>query len=94
MQLTIPDEAIGSQFVDQIVSVVLNYVEKRLKFLNKVQDLPEYPRKGEVKSKLGIGAEKLDEWISMGLKVQQWSTNDIRIERQELQRFLKENFEI
>lgn len=94
MQLKIPDELIRDQLVSQIVSVVLKHVDQRLQFLTKVQDLPEYPRKSQVKAKLGIGAEKLDEWISMGLKIQQWSTKDIRIERSELQRFLKENFEI
>lgn len=43
---------------------------------------------------LGIGDGKLKSWIAKGLKIQTWSKQDIRIERNELQRFLKESFEI
>ncbi|EMC2389032.1 hypothetical protein VB886_001620, partial [Enterococcus faecalis] len=50
--------------------------------------------KSQVRKILEIGDEKLNNWISKGLKIQQWSNQDIRIERSELQRFLKETFEI
>jgi len=43
---------------------------------------------------LGIGDRKLNGWISMGLKVQVWSKQDIRISRETLQQFLAENFEV
>ena len=66
----------------------------RLNLLTKVIELPPYPNKTQVRKILEIGDEKLSSWISRGLKVQHWSGQDIRIERSELQRFLKETFEI
>ncbi|HDT8053751.1 TPA: hypothetical protein RD666_002775, partial [Enterococcus faecalis] len=62
--------------------------------LSKTIELPPYPNKSQVRKILEIGDEKLNNWISKGLKIQQWSNQDIRIERSELQRFLKETFEI
>ncbi|OJG60399.1 hypothetical protein RV08_GL000580 [Enterococcus mundtii] len=61
--------------------------------MNKSSELPPYPNKTQVKQVLGIGDRKLDSWIANGLRIQIWSKQDIRIDRNELQRFLKENFE-
>ncbi|HFE9851086.1 hypothetical protein [Enterococcus sp. DIV1420a] len=94
MQLNIPDEVVQNELASNIVFIVLKEVEKRSKLLTKTVELPPYPNKSQVRKILEIGDEKLSSWISRGLKVQQWSGQDIRIERSELQRFLKENFEI
>ncbi|EMW5616431.1 hypothetical protein ACM664_02865 [Enterococcus faecalis] len=94
MQLNIPDEVIQNELADNITCIVLKEIEKRLNLLTNTIELPPYPNKSQVKKILEIGDEKLSSWISKGLKVQQWSGQDIRIERSELQRFLKETFEI
>lgn len=94
MQLNIPDEVIQDELANNITFVILKEVEKRLSLLTKVIELPPYPNKSQVRKILEIGDEKLNNWNSKGLKIQQWSNQDIRIERSELQRFLKETFEI
>lgn len=93
MQITIPDNLVVSELTTQITNAVLNSLDERLRLMNKSVELPPYPNKSEVKKVLGIGDDKLTHWIILGLKTQQWSKLDIRIERSELQRFLKENFE-
>ncbi|WP_338376628.1 hypothetical protein [Enterococcus faecium] len=93
MQITNPDNLVVSELTTQITNAVLNSLDERLHLMNKSVELPPYPNKSEVKKVLGIGDDKLTHWISLGLKTQQWSKLDIRIERSELQRFLKENFE-
>ncbi|HAQ7574105.1 hypothetical protein ACFDCH_09770 [Enterococcus lactis] len=93
MQITIPDNLVVSELTTQITNAVLNSLDERLRLMNKSVELPPYPNKSEVKKILGIGDDKLTHWINLGLKTQQWSKLDIRIERSELQRFLKENFE-
>lgn len=94
MILEIPEELIKDQLANQIVSIVLREVDKRLDMISKVNDLPPYPNKSQVKKVLVIGNDKLETWISEGLKVQIWSNKDHRIERDELKRFLSENKEI
>lgn len=93
MQITIPDNLVVSELTAQITNAVLNSLDERLRLMNKSVELPPYPNKSEVKKVLGIGDDKLTHWINLGLKTQLWSKLDIRIERSELQRFLKENFE-
>ena len=93
MQITIPDNLVVSELTAQITNAVLNSLDERLRLMNKLVELPPYPNKSEVKKVLGIGDDKLKHWINLVLKTQQWSKLDIRIERSELQRFLKENFE-
>lgn len=94
MQLNIPDELIQNELLEQIVSIALKEFEKRLEMDTCLTELPPYPNKSQVKEVLKIGDEKLSKWIGNGLKTQEWSSHDVRIERSELQKFLRENFEI
>lgn len=93
MQINVPDNLIATELTNQIINTVLRSLDERLKLLNQSMELPPYPNKSEVKKILAIGDDKLSNWIALGLKTQQWSKLDIRIERDELQRFLRENFE-
>lgn len=93
MQINVPDNLIVTELTNQIINTVLKSLDERLKLLNQSMELPPYPNKSEVKKILAIGDDKLSNWIALGLKTQQWSKLDIRIERDELQRFLRENFE-
>jgi len=94
MELHIPDEHLQQQVVSGIVAVAIAEFEKRSKLLTKSIELPPYGNKETIKQVLGIGDKKLNSWISMGLKVQVWSKQDIRIQRESLQQFLTENFEV
>lgn len=91
--LNVPIE-LPVEFVNQVSAALIKHFEKRLKYLERSYELPPYPNKSEVREILKIGDDKLNRWILDGLKVQQWSKQDIRIERSELQQFLRENFEI
>ncbi|MEB6088074.1 hypothetical protein MXF21_18335 [Enterococcus casseliflavus] len=94
MNLHIPDELLQKQVASEIVTIAVTEFEKRMKLLTKTLELPPYGNKETIKEVLGIGDKKLNGWISMGLKVQVWSKQDIRIPRESLQRFLSENFEV
>jgi len=94
MILHIPDEMMQKQIASEIVAIATAEIEKRMKLLTKTIELPPYGNKETIKQVLGIGDKKLNKWISMGLKIQVWSPQDIRIERNSLQQFLKENFEV
>ena len=94
MDLHIPDEQIQKQVASGIVSLAVAEFEKRIKMMTITAELPPYANKETIKQVLGIGDRKLNGWISMGLKVQVWSKQDIRISRETLQQFLAENFEV
>lgn len=94
MELHIPDELMQKQIALSIVTIATAEIEKRMKLLTKTLELPPYGNKETIKQVLGIGDKKLNKWISMGLKIQVWSPQDIRIERESLQHFLADNFEV
>ena len=93
MELNVPI-ALSDKFVEQVAAVVTKQVEVRMGLLTRTIELSPYPNKSEIKKVLEIGDTKLNGWIKQGLKIQPWSEKDIRIERGELQRFLKETFEV
>lgn len=90
--IEVPKEAIET-ITNQVFRMVYEQMSEQFDMMKKVRELPEYPSKTEVMEILGIGSEKLNEWISMGLKVQVWSNKNHRIDRDELKHFLKVNFE-
>lgn len=90
----IPVEVSADSFMEQLLSVATKEFEKRMKLSTEAYELSPYPTQNEIKEKLHIGADKLAEWYAMGLKKQIWSGRQIRVEREELQRFLRENFEV
>lgn len=69
MQIQIPDDLVVQQLAESIVDVVIEYVDQRIKLLIRATDLPKCPNKSEVKEILGIGDDKLKQWISDGLPV-------------------------
>ena len=90
----IPVEVSADSFMEQLLSVATKEFEKRMKLSTEAYELSPYPTQNEIKEKLHIGADKLAEWYAMGLKKQIWSGRQISVEREELQRFLRENFEV
>lgn len=88
MQLNIPDEIIQTELAKNITSLVLVEIEKRLKLLTKAVELPPYPNKSEVKSILGIGDDRLKEWISNGLPIVPWSGKEDRIDRDDIREYI------
>ena len=63
MQLNIPDEMVQNELANNITFIVLKEIENRLNLLSKTIELPPYLSKI-----LEIGDEKLNNWISKGLK--------------------------
>lgn len=94
MEAMIPVEFDAEKISKQISVQVLQAIEKRMELVNKTYDLPPYPTQEQLKQALGIGQSRLNSWIAMGLKKQIWSTGSIRYDREEVRKFLKENFEI
>ena len=90
----IPVEVSADSFMEQLLSVATKEFEKRMKLSTEAYELSPYPTQNEIKETLHIGADKLAEWYAMGLKKQIWSDRQVRVEREELQRFLRENFEV
>lgn len=90
MEAMIPVEFDAEKISKQISVQVLQAIEK----VNKTYDLPPYPTQEQLKQALGIGQSRLNSWVAMGLKKQIWSTGSIRYDREEVRKFLKENFEI
>ena len=68
MQLNIPDEIVQNELANNITFIVLKEIENRLNLLTKTIELPPYPNKSQVRKILEIGDEKLNNWISKGLK--------------------------
>jgi len=86
---------VDTQEVKKIVKEAISEsVKEWMDAMIKSSNLPLYPNQDEIKKELGIGQDTLNEWYAMGLKKQIWSSRKHRVERSELQRFLRENFEI
>lgn len=94
MEAMIPVEFDAEKISKQISVQVLQTIEKRMELANKTYNLPPYPTQEQLKQALGIGQRRLNSWVAMGLKKQIWSTGSIRYDREEVRKFLKENFEI
>nr|DAT39869.1 MAG TPA: excisionase [Caudoviricetes sp.] len=94
MEAMIPVEFDAEKISKQISVQVLQAIEKRMELVNKTYDLPPYPTQQQLKKALEIGQDRLNDWIARGLKKQIWSTGSTRYDREEVRKFLKENFEI
>lgn len=94
MEVTVPIKIEAKEVANEIVSQALKAFDTRMNLMADTYDLPPYPTQEQLKQTLGIGQSRLNDWIAMGLKKQIWSTGSIRYDREEVRKFLKENFEI
>ena len=94
MEVTVPIKIEAKEVANEIVSQALKAFDTRMNLMTDTYDLPPYPTQEQLKQSLGIGQGRLNEWIAMGLKKQIWSTGSIRYDREEVRKFLKENFEV
>lgn len=94
MEVTVPIKIEAKEVANEIVSQALKAFDTRMNLMADTYDLPPYPTQEQLKQALGIGQTRLNDWIAMGLKKQIWSTGSIRYDREEVRRFLKENFEV
>lgn len=94
MEVTVPIKIEAKEVANEIVSQALKVFDTRMNLMADTYDLPPYPTQEQLKQTLGIGQSRLNDWIAMGLKKQIWSTGSIRYDREEVRKFLKENFEI
>lgn len=75
----------------------VNELRKDLKYhdlMIKVERLKDYEKQEDLKRKLGIGQELLNEWVAKGLEKQVWSDRNIRYDREELRAFLKKEYAV
>ena len=94
MEVTVPIKIEAKEVANEIVSQALKAFDTRMNLMADTYDLPPYPTQEQLKQALGIGQSRLNDWIAMGLKKQIWSTGSIRFDREEVRKFLKENFEV
>lgn len=93
-QVMVPVAVDTQQMQKIILDAVSEALKEREVLITKSYEFPPYIPQEELKDKLGIGQDKLNKWYSMGLKKQIWSPRDHRVERSELQRFLRDNFQV
>lgn len=94
MKIEIPDELIVEQLSDQIISIVVKEIDKRLSLITKTLELPPYATQNELMEVLGVGNKKLKYWIDCGLTYQDWARagrelTQFRFERDKVQEFLR-----
>lgn len=99
MEVTISVEKQLDSILDKIKDLTSNMekLTKQVEYMNmlvKVGDLKPYEQQEDLKKKLGISQRTLNKWVSMGLEKQIWSSRNIRYEREELRKFLKNNFSV
>lgn len=68
MTLKIPIE-LDNELLEIIAQLVLDTLDEQPSNHEPINDLPPYPTRKQVKKVLRIGDERLNQWITSGLKV-------------------------
>lgn len=91
MSIEIPFEhdEVLINIITQNVVKVLQESQNQMNISDPVNDLPPYPNRKQVKKVLRIGDERLNLWISGGLKVIPFG-KEMRFDRRDIQEFLDE----
>lgn len=86
MKVDIPIEY-DDILIEIITQNVIQALQKSKKLDSKVDELPPYPNRKQVKRVLKIGDERLNQWIDIGLKVIPFG-KEVRFDRADIQKFL------
>lgn len=86
MTVKIPIE-LGNELIEVIAQLVLDTLDEQSKSPEPISDLPPYPTRKQVKKVLRIGDERLNSWISCGLKVIPFG-KETRFDREDIKSFL------
>lgn len=84
LPIQLPD-SFKDELKEDIKNLALNVFSQTAQGL---EDLPPYAKKAEVKKILHIGEDKLNQWFKEGLRLVKFSSNDYRIDKEELKTFL------
>ncbi|MBM7710231.1 DNA-binding protein [Enterococcus lemanii] len=88
MSIEIPfehDEVLVNVITQNVIKVLQGSPQQNTN--NPLKDLPPYPNRKQVKQVLRIGDERLNHWISSGLKVIPFG-KEMRFDRRDIQAFL------
>lgn len=88
MKVEIPIEY-DDILIEIVTQNVIRAIQQSEKLARKIDDLPPYPNRKQVKKVLRIGDERLNQWIANGLKVIPFG-KEMRFDRSDIQTFLNE----
>lgn len=88
MTVKIPIE-FDDELIEVIVQLVLNTLNEQPQNPEPINDLPPYPTRKQVKKLLRIGDERLNQWITNGLKVIPFG-KETRFDREDIRVFLSQ----
>ena len=90
MQVDVPIQ-LPSQLEDEIRKTIASVIiEGAKQATNLYYDLPRYPNKSQLKKALGVGDDKVKQWIAEGLQVTRFSSSDQRFDREDVRRFFND----
>ena len=88
MTIKIPIE-LDNELIEIIAQLVLDTLDEQLPKLEPINVLPPYPTRKQVKKVLRIGDERLNQWITSGLKVIPFG-KETRFDREDIRAFLSQ----
>lgn len=88
MTIKIPIE-LDNELIEIIAQLVLNTLDEQLPKPEPINVLPPYPTRKQVKKVLRIGDERLNQWITSGLKVIPFG-KETRFDREDIRAFLSQ----
>lgn len=87
MQLQAPVE-IPDKFIDELALAITEKVMAKVDKAVKLNDLPPYPTKVQLRKILRIGDDKIKLWIAEGLPVINFGKKETRFDRDDIKAFL------
>ncbi|EGO5828681.1 DNA-binding protein [Enterococcus faecalis] len=88
MKIEIPIE-FDDVLIEIVTQNVIQALQESKKVDFKIEELPQYPNRKQVKRILKIGDGRLNQWIAIGLKVIPFG-KEIRFDREDIQKFLNQ----
>lgn len=88
MELRIPIELTDEQ-IESIASLVLPLLKYEINEKQNSNEMPPYPTRKQVKQLLHIGDDRLNQWISQGLKTIPLG-KETRFDREDLKQFVNQ----
>lgn len=90
MQVEVPIQ-LPSQLEDEIRKTIASVIiEGAEQATNLYYDLPPYPNKTQLRKALGVGNDKVKQWVAEGLRVTRFSDSDQRFDREDVRKFFND----
>ncbi|WP_430619499.1 DNA-binding protein [Enterococcus sp. DIV0802b] len=88
MKIEIPIE-FDDVLIEIVTQNVIQALQESKKVDYKIEELPQYPNRKQVKRILKIGDGRLNQWIASGLKIIPFG-KEMRFDREDIQKFLNQ----